>query len=170
MLFCIWLNFFSTLAIFPVYLLGVRRFSDQFIIPEFWFQDVVTFLTFNVLVTIGNMIPKIIRKVGNIVKIRKRLTHLLILKFTLKPGPKWIPIPVIIRAVLVFIFFAFCNFKPIERNNIPVLITNDYVYWIGCALSPLSFGYLTSLLMMYTPGWIFLTDAMNEILSKMLIF
>jgi len=130
LLFCIWLNFFSTLAIFPVYLLGVKRFNEHFIIPEYWFQDIVTFLTFNVLVTIGNMIPKIVRK----------------------PGPKWIPVPVILRAIIVFIFFALCNFKPEERNHIPVLIKNDYIYWIGCALSPLSFGYFTSLLMMYTPS------------------
>jgi equilibrative nucleoside transporter 1/2/3 len=130
LLFCIWLNFFTTLMMFPVYLLGVEKAKDSFIIPDKWFQDVVTFLTFNVLVTIGNMIPKIVRR----------------------PGPKWIPVPVIIRAVLVVLFFSVCNFKPKERRHIPVLITNDYIYWIGCALSPLSFGYFTSLLMMYTPG------------------
>lgn len=93
------------------------------------FKDVIIFLTFNFLVTIGNMIPKVIRR----------------------PGPKWIPVPVILRAVLVFVFFAICNFKPDSRKHIPILITNDYIYWAGCILSPLLFGYFTSLLMMYTP-------------------
>lgn len=129
LLFCIWLNFFSTLAIFPVFQLGIRRSCDDFIIPDEWFQDVVTFLTFNVLVTLGNMLPKLVKW----------------------PGPKWIPIPVILRAVVVFIFFAFCNFKPDERKHIGVFITNDYVYWFGAGLSPFLFGYFTSLLMMYTP-------------------
>ena len=70
--------------------------------------------------------------------------------FRFKPGPKWIPIPVIARAVIIFIFFAFCNFKP-EDRKLPVLIANDWAYWVACAISPLVFGYLTSLLMMYTP-------------------
>jgi len=129
LLFCIWLNFFSTLAIFPVFQLGIKRSCESFIINDFWFQDVVTFLTFNVLVTLGNMLPKLVKW----------------------PGPKWIPIPVILRAIIVFIFFALCNFKPSERNNIPILIQNDYVYWFGAGLSPFIFGYFTSLLMMYTP-------------------
>lgn len=128
LLFCIWLNFFSTLSIFPVFQLGVEPVSSDFIVPKQWFQDVVTFLTFNILVTLGNLIPKLIKK----------------------PGPKWIPIAVIGRAIIVLLFFLFSNYKPDERN-LPVLITNDYVYWIGAGLSPLIFGYFTSLLMMYTP-------------------
>lgn len=63
LLFCIWINFFSTLSIFPVYQLGVKPYSSDFFIGEEWFQDVVTFLTFNFLVLIGNTLPKLIRKV-----------------------------------------------------------------------------------------------------------
>lgn len=131
LLFCIWLNFFSTLAIFPVYQLGIQRASDSFFINDIWYQDIITFLTFNILVTIGNLVPKLFRR----------------------PGPKWLPVPVIARAILVFIFFSLCNFQPEKRANsiIPILIKNDYVYWAGCFISPLFFGYFTSLLMMYTP-------------------
>lgn len=128
LLFCIWLNFFSTLSIFPVYNLGIKPVSKDFIISQKWFQDVVTFLTFNGLVTLGNLVPNLIKW----------------------PGPKWLPLVVILRAIIVIIFFLFSNFKPDERH-LPVLITNDYVYWLGSALSPLIFGYCTSLLMMYTP-------------------
>jgi equilibrative nucleoside transporter 1/2/3 len=126
LLFCIWLNFFSTLSIFPVYNLGVKPNTEGFL--GHWFQDIVTFLTFNILVTIGNLIPKLFKW----------------------PGPKWLPAAVILRAIIVQIFFLFSNYKPDERT-LPVLITNDYVYWAGAALSPLLFGYFTSLLMMYTP-------------------
>lgn len=129
-LFCIWLNFFSTLAIFPVFQLGIRKSSESFIVSDDMFIDVVIFLTFNFLVLLGNMLPKIIRK----------------------PGPKWIPLPVIIRAVLVFILFPICNYQPEEAHRIPILITSNYVYWLICILSPLFFGYFTSLLMMYTPN------------------
>lgn len=130
LLFCIWLNFVSTLSVFPVFQLGVQPNSKDFIVPNKWFQDIVTFLTFNVLVTIGNLIPKLIRR----------------------PGPKWIPVFVIARAFIVITFFLFSNFQPnTGTRTLPVYITNDYVYWAGCALSPLIFGYFTSLLMMYTP-------------------
>jgi equilibrative nucleoside transporter 1/2/3 len=71
--------------------------------------------------------------------------------FYLKPGPKWVVIPVVLKAVLSVLFVAFCNFDPASRKNIPVLITNDYVYWAGSAIIPLVSGYLISLLMMYVP-------------------
>lgn len=33
-----------------------------------------------------------------------------------------------------------------------MLVSSDWVYWVlGCAISPLAFGYFTSLLMMYAP-------------------
>lgn len=129
-LFCIWLNFFSTLAVFPVFQLGIKKNSPDFIIGDELFLDVVVFLTFNFLVLFGNMLPKIVRK----------------------PGPKWIPIPVIIRAILVFVLFSISNYQPDAVHRIPVLITNDYVYWAICFVSPFFFGYFTSLLMMYTPN------------------
>lgn len=129
-LFCIWLNFFSTLAVFPVFQIGIKKNSPDFIIGDDLFLDVVVFLTFNFLVLFGNMLPKIVRK----------------------PGPKWIPVPVIIRAILVFVLFSVSNYQPDAAHRVPILITNDYVYWAICFVSPFLFGYFTSLLMMYTPN------------------
>lgn len=63
LLFCIWINFFSTLSIFPVYQLGVEPYRQDFFIGKKWFQDVVTFLTFNFCVLIGNTLPKFTTKV-----------------------------------------------------------------------------------------------------------
>lgn len=48
------------------------------------------------------------------------------------------------------VFFAFCNYNP-DGRTLPVLIKNDFVYWIGSSISTLLFGYFTSLLMMCTP-------------------
>ena len=82
-------------------------------------------------------------------KLKKKIIFLFSI---LKPGPKWIAIPVIARAVLQFVFYALCNYAPHNKTrHFPVYITNDYVMWFGGALSPLLFGYFTSLLMMYTP-------------------
>jgi equilibrative nucleoside transporter 1/2/3 len=117
------------LAIFPVYELGVELNSASFVVPEKWYQDVVTFLTFNCMCTIGSLMPDMVPKIA----------------------PKWISIGVIVRALVVFAFYAVCNFKPDERNMIPVLITNDYVYWFGSALSPFLFGFFTSSIMMLAP-------------------
>lgn len=129
-LFCIWLNFFSTLCIFPVFQIEIKKMSPNFIISDEFYLDVVVFLTFNFFVLFGNILPR----------------------FVQKPGPKWIPIAVITRAIVVIIFFSFSNFRPELPHRIPILITNDYLYWTMCSVSSFLFGYFTSLLMMYTPN------------------
>lgn len=131
-MFCIWVTLFSTLAIFPVFQLGIRPSGKSFIINDYWFTDITCFLTFNLFITIGNTLTALVKK----------------------PGPRWIVIPVVLKAVLSMAFFLVCNFQPDQRNNIPVLITNDYIYWAGCVITPLVTGYLISLLMMYTPRYI----------------
>lgn len=126
----LFVNMWSTLLIFPVYNLGVVPNKDGFL--GGWFQDVVTFATFNCMVIAGNWATRIV----------------------MWPGPKHLPIGVFLRAGLVIAFFAFSNYMP-EARTLPVLIKDDYVYWIGCAMSPLVFGYFTSLLMMYIPWYVF---------------
>jgi solute carrier family 29 (equilibrative nucleoside transporter), member 1/2/3 len=66
-LFCIWLNLFSTLCIFPVYLLGVQPNNPDFLkfAGVSWFHDIVTFLTFNVAVAIGNVMPRFFSRVSS---------------------------------------------------------------------------------------------------------
>lgn len=125
----IFLNFFSTLLIFPVYQLGIERYSSSFFINDKWFQDITMYLTFNVVVILGNMLPKYVRK----------------------PGPKWLIVLVIARVVCMLIFYTFCNFEPTKRNHIPVLIKNDYVYWGVSALFTFLYGHFASLLLMYIP-------------------
>lgn len=130
LLLCIWLCMFSTLAVFPVLQLGIQQVSDSFIISKTWFTDITCFLTFNICVTLGTVSTEF-------------LPHI---------KPKWISIPVVLKAVLSILFFLFCNYQPAARKDIfPVLFANDYVYWAGCIIFPLVNGYLVSLLMMYTP-------------------
>lgn len=130
LLFSIWLCMFSTLAIFPVYQLKIQIVSSNFIVPENWYADILCFLTFNVFVTIGNLSTEFLPK---------------------WPGPKWIAVPVILKAVLSILFVLFCNYESTKRNLIPVLIKSDWGYWIGGIIYPLVSGYLISLLMMYGP-------------------
>lgn len=127
-LFCIWLNFFSTLVIFPNIQIRITKSNPNFFIPNKYYVDIVVFLTFHVSVTLGNLLasPKYNRQS--------------IIRFS-----------VILRAILAFVFFAICNFNPDKRGYIPIWITNDYIYWIGCSVFPFFFGYLTSLLLINTP-------------------
>ena len=52
------MNFFSTLAIFPVYLFDIKKNNNQFIISDKFYQDVVIFLTFNTFCTLGNILAR----------------------------------------------------------------------------------------------------------------
>jgi hypothetical protein len=126
--------------IFPIYQFDIQPSWSEFIIPPKWYKDILVFLTFNVFVTIGNILPKI-----------KRL-----------PSQKYIVLLIILRVMIVLIFFALCNYIPEgedrSKTTIPVLIKNDWVYWFGSALAPSSFGYTTSLLMMYIPKYVFFNN------------
>ena len=93
-------------------------------------MDILCFLTFNIFVTIGNFSTEFLPK---------------------WPGPKWIVVPVILKAALSILFVLFCNYDPENRNLIPVLIKSDWAYWAGSMIYPLVSGYLISLLMMYSP-------------------
>lgn len=130
-LFLIVLNFFSTLVVFPVYMLQIKPSTSNFIIDPVWFHDVITILIFNVFVALGNLSVK----------------HLKISDIRLL---SWL---VIVRCLCVFGVFSVCNFKPeIERNRIPILVHDDYLYSIICILFAFSFGNLTSNLLREIPS------------------
>lgn len=54
---------------------------------------------------------------------------------------------------MVFIpLFLICNYHPIGVTRLmPVLIQNDYIFWILGIVLGLSSGYLSSVAMMYAP-------------------
>lgn len=123
----VFLVFFVTLSVFPAVQANIRASDPNFFISEKYYSPVTCFLLFNLFAVVGNVISAFIQK----------------------PGPRWAWIPITLR--LFFIpFFMFCNFNPTSRN-LPVLISNDYVYIVGAIAMAVTSGYFSSLAMMYAP-------------------
>jgi equilibrative nucleoside transporter 1/2/3 len=119
--------FFVSLSVFPSVQADIESTGTLF--SHDYFAPVTTFFTFNFFAMSGN-----------IVCATDKIP---------KPGPKYLWIPVFLR--LLFIpFFLFCNFNP-ENRAWPVLIPNDYVYWVGAMLLGFTSGYFSSLCMMFAP-------------------
>jgi len=68
-----------------------------------------------------------------------------------QPSRKYLVVPVILRVVYIPLFLI-CNYQPMGVERIlPVLIKNDWVFWVIAITMGLSSGYLSSLSMMYCP-------------------
>lgn len=119
-----------TLSIFPAVHSDIKSLNDDF--PKFVKDDfviVTCFLTFNICAMLGSLLTS----------------------WVTIPSKKYLWIPVFAR-ILFIPLFLLCNYQPqnIERT-IPVLITNDWAYWIIAIVMSISSGYLSSLAMMYAP-------------------
>jgi len=127
--FNVFFVFFVTLSIFPTVYSDVKKLDDNFIVSSTFFVPITCFLSFNFFAMVGNMLPGIYSF----------------------PGPRFLWIPVVLR-VLFIPFFLLCNYQPrgVERL-LPVLITNDWVYWFGGIFLGMTSGYYSSLAMMYCP-------------------
>ncbi|KAJ8937005.1 hypothetical protein NQ314_012087 [Rhamnusium bicolor] len=69
----------------------------------------------------------------------------------MKPSPKYLWIPVTLR-VLYIPFYLLCNYQVEGVTRVlPVVVNNDWVYWIVAVTMALTSGYCSSLGMMYTP-------------------
>uniref|UniRef100_A0A1B0AKG3 Uncharacterized protein n=1 Tax=Glossina palpalis gambiensis TaxID=67801 RepID=A0A1B0AKG3_9MUSC len=67
------------------------------------------------------------------------------------PKPKYLWILVLMRIIFVPLFLV-CNYLPKGvKRKLPVLITNEWLYWIIAIIMSYSSGYLQSLGMMYAP-------------------
>lgn len=128
-LFNVFLVFFVTLSVFPAVYSDIHQVDEDFIVPTSHFTAITCFLTFNLFAMLGSLLTSWVQW----------------------PKPKYLVYPVVLR--LLFIpLFLFCNYHPKNVTRIlPVLITNDWVYWIMAILMSFSSGYLSSLGMMYTP-------------------
>ncbi len=130
------MNFSSTLSIFPSYKIGIVKSQKHFLIPEKWFCDIVTLLTFNVFVLIGNL-------VSTFINVSKFLTMWFSkYMFCLKIKRPLLFTLVWCRAFALFAFFVLCNYRP-EKRRFPALIQNDYIYWLGNCVFSFTFGLLT---------------------------
>ncbi|XP_072377540.1 equilibrative nucleoside transporter 1-like [Diabrotica undecimpunctata] len=126
----VFLVFFVTLAVFPALQAGIQKSNKNFFVSDYVYVDVMCFLTFNVFAMIGSWLPT----------------------YVIWPGPKLLWIPVTVRLIYIPLFL-FCNYQ-VEgvTRNLPVLIKNDYIYFLIGATMAISSGYLSSLAMMYAPG------------------
>ncbi|VEN49147.1 unnamed protein product [Callosobruchus maculatus] len=124
----VFLMFFVTLACFPAMNADVQPVSEDFPIQKY-FTSITCFITFNLMSMVGSLLPSLF----------------------IWPPPKWLWIPVVIRLAYIP-FFLLCNYqvKSVDRV-LPVLIKNDWVYWIISSTMGLTNGYFSSLAMMYTP-------------------
>nr|XP_021186537.2 equilibrative nucleoside transporter 1 isoform X1 [Helicoverpa armigera] len=125
-LYNVFITFVVTLAVFPSVISDIEPNTEGFLGENF--VRITCFLTFNVTALLGNVTASL-----------KQI-----------PGPKWLVIFTTIR--LVFIpFFLLCKYKSATRT-LPILISNDYVFWIASALMGWTSGHGSSLAMMYIGG------------------
>lgn len=121
--------FFCTLSIFPSVHANIQMSDPDFFLTTTYFESVVCFLTFNFWAMMGSFLAG----------------------FYQFPGPKYLWIPVALRVVFIPLFLM-CNYQLDKVTRIlPVLITNDWVYWLIATAMGLTSGYFSSLGMMYAP-------------------
>lgn len=158
------LIFFVTLALFPSVQSDIQPSNKDFFVPLDYYSNVMCFLTFNITAMLGSAIASLVQWVCTFFffflrsfVLRYTLT-LLYIQFLYsvytQPSKKYLFIPVILRFVYLPLFLL-CNYQPVKTERIlPVLINDDWVYWIIAITMGLSSGYLSSLSMMYCPRYV----------------
>jgi hypothetical protein len=109
----------------------IAKISPNFIIIDEWYNELTCELTFNLMFLLGNLSV-----------------------FMKRPGLKWLGLFSILsisKSLLSLCFYMICNFEPNERENIPIIIDNDYIYWSVSAISIYLSGYFISLLIVHIP-------------------
>ncbi|XP_044594180.1 equilibrative nucleoside transporter 1 isoform X2 [Cotesia glomerata] len=129
-LFNIFFVFFVTLSLFPAVQSNIKASDENFIVSEKYYMSVMCFVTFNVTAMIGSLLASHVQW----------------------PKKEWLVIPVVLR-VLFIPLFLLCNYQPVAfTRTMPVLITNDWIYFVIAVVMGVSSGYLSSLGMMYCPS------------------
>ncbi|KAI1294206.1 Equilibrative nucleoside transporter 1 [Halotydeus destructor] len=125
-LFNVFFVFFIAMLLFPAVLAAVRPLDG--VVSDKYFSPVFCFLSFNLFTVLGSLVVN-----GYVPKI--------------PPNKLWLAVV----AIVIFVpFFLYCNYLPSQRSW-PVAIETDLVFALGVVIFALSFGYLSSLAMMYAP-------------------
>lgn len=75
-----------------------------------------------------------------------------LLLFNFQPTPRWLSVFTTLR-ILFIPLFLLCNYHPLgKQRTLPVLINNDWVYWVLAIIMGWSSGHGSSLGMMYVSG------------------
>ncbi|XP_037898651.1 equilibrative nucleoside transporter 1-like [Glossina fuscipes] len=107
----------------------IKPYNKDFFIEGHYFISITCFLTFNLFAMLGSLTTTFVRW----------------------PKPKYLWILVLMRIIFVPLFLV-CNYLPKGvKRTLPVLITNEWIYWIIAVIMSYSSGYLHSLGMMYAP-------------------
>ncbi|KAF5288632.1 hypothetical protein FQA39_LY15327 [Lamprigera yunnana] len=124
----IFLVFSITLSIFPAVHANIKASDPDFFITEKYYTSITCFLTFNTCAMVGSYLTS----------------------FCTSPKSKYLWIPIVLRIIYIP-FYLLCNYHPSKDRirALPILINNDWVYWIVAVTMGLSSGYLSSLGMMY---------------------
>ncbi|CAK1541010.1 unnamed protein product [Leptosia nina] len=127
-LYNVFLVFFVSLAVFPAVHSDIQPMSPGFLGNDF--TRITCFLTFNFTAMIGNITASLWQF----------------------PNPKWLSLFTTLRLVFIPLFLL-CNYNPLGRQRtLPVVINNDWAYWIISVLLGWSSGHGSSLGMMYVSG------------------
>ncbi|KAL9898321.1 LOW QUALITY PROTEIN: equilibrative nucleoside transporter 1-like [Glossina fuscipes fuscipes] len=123
----VFFTLFVTLAVFPAVHSDIKPYNKDFFIEGHYFISITCFLTFNLFAMLGSLTTTFVRW----------------------PNPKYLWILVLMRIIFVPLFLV-CNYLPKGvKRKLPVLITNEWIYWIIAVIMSYSSGYLQSLRMMY---------------------
>ncbi|XP_053619526.1 equilibrative nucleoside transporter 1-like [Plodia interpunctella] len=125
-LYNVFVTFFVALAVFPSVISEVRPVTDGFLGSNF--VRLTCFFTNNFASMIGNITASLVQF----------------------PNRRWLSVFVTSRFLFIP-FFLLCNYKPQDRS-LPVVIGNDYLFWMGTAILGWSTGHYSSLGMMYVSG------------------
>ncbi|KAG8035355.1 hypothetical protein G9C98_006801 [Cotesia typhae] len=129
-LFNIFFVFFVTLSVFPAVQSSIKVSDENFIVSEKYYMSVMCFVTFNVTAMLGSMLASYFQW----------------------PQRECLVVPVVLRVLFIPLFLV-CNYQPLKfTRTMPVLITNDFVYFGIAVLMGVSSGYFSSLGMMYCPS------------------
>ncbi|XP_045490361.1 equilibrative nucleoside transporter 3 [Pieris rapae] len=124
----VFLTFFVTLSVFPAIHSDIKPMSTDFFGDQF--TRITCFLTFNAMAMIGNITASLWQY----------------------PTPRWLSVFTTLRILFIPLFFL-CNYQPLRRQRtLPVLINNDWVYWVMSVVMGWSSGHASSLGMMYVGG------------------
>ncbi|XP_032523336.2 equilibrative nucleoside transporter 1 [Danaus plexippus] len=127
-LYNIFIIFFVSLSIFPAVHSDISPITKGFLGTNF--VRITCFLTFNFTAMIGNITASLWQF----------------------PSPRWLVVFTSLR-VLLIPFFLLCNYYPKGRTRtLPVLVNNDWVYWLFSVILGWSSGHGSSLGMMYVSG------------------
>ncbi|XP_026729029.1 equilibrative nucleoside transporter 1-like isoform X1 [Trichoplusia ni] len=125
-LYNVFFTFFVSLAVYPSVNSDILPNMPGFLGTNF--TRLTCFLTFNLTAMLGNISASLFQY----------------------PTRRWLWVFTTLRVAFIP-FFLLCNYKP-DVRTLPVLITNDWVYWIGAMLLGWTSGHGSSLGMMYVGG------------------